>query len=62
MYMLQYSIDEEGFPETESLETLQAALVRAQQLINISELSSFYAVIIFDNQDDDGNLYEVADY
>jgi len=61
-YMLQWSDTNEGFPETETFEHLQHALVRLQQLVDQNPNVNFVANIIFDNQDYDGKLYDICEY
>lgn len=59
-FTLQYSVTNEGFPDQEFFVTLQQALVRLQELSNLKENPITVADIIYDNQDEDGKLYEVV--
>jgi hypothetical protein len=62
MYTLQWSETNEGFPEMESFDHLQHALVRLQQLVDGTSSSNFVADIYLDNQDYDGKLYSICEY
>jgi hypothetical protein len=59
-YTLQWSETGEGDPEADYFPTLQLALIRIQQLANEADIENFVASIFYDNQDDDGRLYDVC--
>lgn len=58
--MLHYNLMGDGEPEVEAFSSLQLALIRLQELSCPTDQPNFVATIIYDNQDNDGNIYDVV--
>lgn len=58
--MLQYSAVGDGESEIETFDSLQLALIRLQELSYPTDQPNFVATILYDNQDEDGQLYDVV--
>ena len=62
MFVLQWNDKNEGFPEVETFDTLQQALIRLQQLAYETQSNEFVGEILCDTQDQDGQLHDVAEF